>query len=118
MHVLLMVAGIQERTQPAHGNASQPDGPIAGGGGGEEDIMTELLENGTVGVVAIMGVHQQDVGCPPVSTHEIDEAPVFEIPCLIADSGQADEEIAQRGEPFVGVPSNLKRSRRGKKPEQ
>ncbi len=94
LHVLRIFPGIQERAESSHRDAGQPDRAISRKGGGEQHVLTELLEKASIRIVAVMGVYQQNIGRPGTSLHEASEAPLFKISCLIADTRQADQEIS------------------------
>jgi hypothetical protein len=47
----------------------------------------KLLEDSPVGIISVMGVHQQHIGGPSVRAHKVYEPVVGEIVRLIADPG-------------------------------
>src|SRR5689334_19726149 len=66
--ILLIAAGIQQTSESSERNTGQPDRAVPGNSGWEKHILMELIEDRPIGVVAKVGVHEQHVNRPTMSS--------------------------------------------------
>ena len=84
--VALITTGIKQGSESTNEIPGQPDGPVSSPGGRQKHIAMQLVEYRSVGVIAVVGIHQQYIDRPLVSPYQIHESPVFKILSFITDA--------------------------------